>query len=45
MHERVPWLAFERIVTKNEATAHETRDLLETAGVELPVTVGRPWYP
>lgn len=44
-HERVPWLAFEQIVTKNERTAVEVRYILVEADVTVPVVVSRHWYP
>jgi ssDNA thymidine ADP-ribosyltransferase, DarT len=42
--ERVPWLAIERIVTKNRATADEVGKILARHQVQLPVTVGPGWY-
>ena len=44
VHERVPWLAFQQAVTKNERTAVEVRELLAGLGSGLTVNVGRHWY-
>lgn len=41
---RVPWLAFQAVVTKNQTTAGEVRAVLSAAGVPTPVTVGLRWY-
>lgn len=44
VHERVPWLAIERIVTKNQATASEVEALVAARDAPMQVDVGRHWY-
>jgi hypothetical protein len=44
VHERVPWPAFQQVVTKNAMTAGEVRVILSAAGQATPVTVRGSWY-
>lgn len=44
VHQVVPWVAFEQIVAKTEATAAEVRATLATAGRAATVAVRPNWY-
>ncbi|WP_221933733.1 type II toxin-antitoxin system toxin DNA ADP-ribosyl transferase DarT [Aeromicrobium piscarium] len=44
VHGRVPAHALEFIVTKSEAVCAEAREILHSAGVDLPVHVRTSWY-
>lgn len=44
VYGRVPWPAFQQVVTKNATTAGEVRAILSAAGQATPVTVRGGWY-
>jgi hypothetical protein len=44
VHRRVPWAAFENIVTRNVVTKAEVQALLSSGGHTVPVSVRGAWY-